>query len=62
MGYSKPGVNARTGEVVPDALTTRWASPQQIADGRWVFASPDDTGIEAQADWWPANEPLGEMG
>lgn len=42
-----------TGEVVPDALTTRWAIPQQITDGRWVFPSPDDEGVEAGADWWP---------
>ena len=53
MGYSKPGINAATGEVVPDALTTRWAVPQQIADGRWVFESHDDAGIEASPDWWP---------
>lgn len=53
MGYSKPGINAATGEVVLDALTTRWAIPQQITDGRWVFPSPDDTGVEAAIDWWP---------
>lgn len=56
MGYSKPGVNAKTGEVVPDALTTRWAIPQQIADGRWVFPSPDDTGVVPGADWFPREE------
>ena len=44
MGFSKPGINAATGEVVPDVLTVRWAVPQQIADGRWAFPSPDDEG------------------
>jgi hypothetical protein len=34
-------------------LTERWAIPQQIADGRWVFQSPDDEGVEPGADWWP---------
>jgi hypothetical protein len=58
MGYSKPGVNAATGEIVPDALTTRWAVPQQIADGRWVFPSPNDEGVEAGADWWPQSDDL----
>ena len=53
IGYSKPGINAATGEVVPDVLTTRWAAPQQIADGRWVFESPNDDGVEAESDWWP---------
>ena len=58
MGYSKPGVNAKTGEVVPDALTVRWAIPQQIQDGRWVFVSPDDEGEEAGADWFPPPEEM----
>jgi hypothetical protein len=53
MGYASAGVNAATGEVVPDALTIRWAIPQQIADGRWVYESPDDVGVEPSADWWP---------
>jgi hypothetical protein len=56
MGYSKPGINAASGEVAPDVLTTCWATPQQIVDGRWVFPSPDDTGEEAGADWWPVEE------
>lgn len=47
MGYAKPGVNAATGAVVPEAVTSRWAIPVQIANGRWVFASPDDTGVDA---------------
>lgn len=54
MGYSKPGVNAATGEIDQAAITTRWAIPEQIADGRWVFPSPDDSGVEASADWWPS--------
>lgn len=58
FGYSKPGVNAKTGEIVPDALTTRWAIPQQIQDGRWVFVSPDDVGEEAGADWFPPPEEM----
>ena len=54
MGYSRPGVNAATGAVVPSVLTVRWDVPRQIADGRWVIVSPDDnTGIEAAPDWWP---------
>lgn len=58
MGYSKPGVNAATHEVVPDALTVRWAVPQQITDGRWVFPSPDATGVEAEESWWPKTDEL----
>lgn len=53
MGYEKPGINAATGEVVPEAITLRWAVPQQIADGRWVFQSPDDEGVEDEESWWP---------
>ena len=56
MGYAKPGVNAKTGQVVPDVLTVRWAVPSQIVDGRWVFPSPDDEGVEAEDDWWPVSE------
>lgn len=46
MGYSKPGINAATGEGQPDVLTVRW-----------VFPSPDDTGVEAGADWRPSLTP-----
>jgi hypothetical protein len=56
MGYPKPGINAATGEVEPDCITERWAVPQQIADGRWVFPSPDDEGVEADEDWFPTPE------
>ena len=38
-GTKLRGRNAKTGEFV-DAFTTRWAIPQQIADGRWVFTKP----------------------
>jgi hypothetical protein len=38
-GTKLRGRNAKTGEFV-DAYTTRWAVPQQIVDGRWVFAKP----------------------
>ena len=54
MGFSKPGVNAETGETDFNALTLRWAIPQQILDGRWVFPSPDDNGEESQESWWPS--------
>jgi len=59
VGCIKVGVNAKTGLPEPDKQATeRWAIPQQIADGRWVFPSPDDAGVEAGQDWWP---PAGEM-
>lgn len=38
-GTKLRGRNAKTGEFV-DAFTTRWAIPQQVADGRWVFPKP----------------------
>lgn len=58
IGCIKIGVNAKTGLPAPDAQATeRWAIPQQIADGRWVFPSPDDTGVEPSPDWWPT-EPM----
>ncbi len=38
--------------------TTAWAIPQQIADGRWVFPSLDETGEDAGNDWWPENEDM----
>ena len=36
--------------------TTSWAVPRQITDGRWVFPSPDDTGVESEPGWWPEVE------
>jgi uridine kinase len=33
--------------------TKAWAMPVKINDGRWVFPSPDDTGVPAEDDWWP---------
>ena len=57
IGCIKVGVNAKTGQPAPEAQVTEcWAIPQQIADGRWVFPSPDDEGVEAAEDWWPAEE------
>lgn len=57
MGLAKVGVNAKTGQPEPDKqVTERWAIPQQIQDGRWVFVSPDDEGVEAGEDWWPQTE------
>jgi len=57
IGCIKVGVNAKTGLPAPDAQATeRWAIPQQINDGRWVFPSPDDTGVEPEDDWFPQPE------
>jgi len=57
MGLAKVGVNAKTGQPAPEAQATeRWAVVQQIQDGRWVFVSPDDDGVEAGADWWSQEE------
>ena len=57
IGCIKIGVNAKTGLPAPEAQATeRWAVVQQISDGRWVFPSPDDQGVEAGADWWPQEE------
>ena len=57
IGCIKVGVNAKTGQLEPEKhVTERWAIPQQIQDGRWVFVSPDDEGVEAGADWWPQEE------
>ena len=54
IGCIKIGTNAKTGQPEPEKTgTERWAIPQQIQDGRWVFVSPDDTGEEAGDDWWP---------
>jgi hypothetical protein len=54
IGCIKVGTNAKTGQPAPEAQATeRWAIPQQIADGRWVFPSPDNEGVEAGIDWWP---------
>ena len=53
IGCVKVGVNSETGQQEPDKQATeRWAVVQQIPDGRWVFASPDDDGVEAGADWF----------
>jgi hypothetical protein len=57
IGCAIVGVNAATGLPVPTAQRTeRWAIPQQIADGRWVFPSPDDQGLEASNDWFSSLE------
>ena len=53
IGCIKVGVNAKTGQPEPDKqVTERWAIPKQIQDGRWVFPSHDDTGVDAGEDWW----------
>jgi len=57
IGCVKVGVNAKTGAEQPDKqVTERWAIPQQITDGRWVFVSPNDEGVEAADDWWSQEE------
>lgn len=57
IGCAKVGVNARTGQPEPTKQATeRWAVPQQILDGRWVFASPDETGEEVDSAEWPEEE------
>lgn len=38
-GTKLRGRNAATGQLV-DVFTIRWAIPQQINDGRWVFPKP----------------------
>lgn len=56
LGFSKAGINALTGEVEPNILTTRWAEPQQTLDGKWVFPSPNDEGEEYQEEWFKNEE------
>jgi hypothetical protein len=59
LGYPASGTNAATGEEEPEVVTVRWAVPQQIVDGRWVFPSPDAEGVQADPSWWPApSEPV----
>jgi hypothetical protein len=45
MGYTKH-------DAISNALTTCWAIPRQILDGRWVFPSPDDAGVEYDETWF----------
>lgn len=53
IGCIKIGTNAASGLLDPTAqMTERWAIVQQIADGRWVFVSPDDEGVEPGPDWF----------
>ena len=55
IGCIKVGTNAKTGLPAPDAQATeRWAIPFQIPDGRWIVASPDDQGVEADPSWFLA--------
>ena len=32
-------------------VTSRWATPQQRLDGKWVFQSPNDEGVEYEPSW-----------
>ena len=53
IGCVKIGINAATGQPDHNAQATeRWAIPQQIADGRWVFPSPDDEGVIQDPSWF----------
>jgi hypothetical protein len=62
IGCVKVGVNAKTGLPDPSAqVTERWAIPQQIADGRWVFPSHDDAGVDSESDWWPQEPELDQQ-
>jgi hypothetical protein len=57
IGCAKVGVNAKTGQPEPDKqVTERWAIPQQILDGRWVFPSSNEEGIESEESWWPQDD------
>ena len=49
MIFARPSVD----EIGEDYITSRWAIPQQIADGRWVFPSPDEQGVEYDPEWFP---------
>lgn len=57
-GYPQSGINAASGVVVPEAVTQRWAVVQQIQDGRWVFESPDEEGVEAGPNWFSATSAI----
>jgi hypothetical protein len=37
-------VETRDGVPVNPRVTQRWATPAQLADGRWAIPSPDGTG------------------
>lgn len=57
IGCVKVGVNAKNGLPQPDKqVTERWAVLQQIQDGRWIFPSPDDEGVEPGDDWFSVND------
>ena len=59
IGCIKVGTNAKTGQPTPDKQATeRWAIPQQIQNGQWVFVSPDEEGVEAETGWWPESEEI----
>lgn len=47
------GKNAKTmGWETKGGMTRAWATPQQIADGRWVIPSHDGSGEDEKPDWW----------
>lgn len=48
--FPLPGVNAMTGEVAQEGLTTAWAIPQQRLDGKWVFPRIPDELRQQHAD------------
>jgi hypothetical protein len=49
MGFARPDGN----ETEDNSVTSRWAIPQQIADKRWAFPSPDEQGVEYDPKWFP---------
>lgn len=52
-GYPYYGENALTHEVIDGVgKTERWAIPKQVANGKWVFQSPDDSGVEWNNEDW----------
>ena len=57
MGFAQP-VGDETGECIRGCVTSRWAIPQQIADGRWVFPSPDEQGVKYDPEWFPTTAEL----
>lgn len=53
LNLPRVGLNAETNEEAYSCqMTTCWAIPKQIKDGRWVIPSLNETGIEAESDWF----------
>lgn len=41
---------------IVDGVTSRWAIPRQLRDGRWAIPCPDDCGVELGPGDWPEPE------